>query len=245
MLRPLFVALQLLTRLPTPHLHDITAQETGRSVLFYPAAGLIIGGLLVLLDQLLLNGSPTLTAALLLAAWVLLNGALHLDGLGDSADAWLGGHGNRERTLEIMKDPRSGPAAVVCIALVLLVKFAALQEITAASHWPALLLIPILGRTLLVLLFLTTPYVRPGGMGEMLAQHLPRRWAWGVVILIGGVMLATADIALIGSLAAGLAIFAGLRRLMLQRIGGTTGDTAGAVVELSEAGMLVAIALLL
>lgn len=245
MLRPLFVALQLLTRLPTPHLHDITAQETGRSVLFYPVAGIIIGGLLVLLNQLLLNASSTLTAALLLATWVLLTGALHLDGLGDSADAWLGGHGNRERTLEIMKDPRSGPAAVACITLVLLLKFAALQDLTSAPYWPALLLIPIMSRTLLVLLFLTTPYVRSGGMGAILAQHLPKRWAWGVIILIGGLMLATAEIALIGSLLTGLAIFAGIRRLMHQRIGGTTGDTAGALVELSEAGMLVAIALLL
>ncbi|MEW5755988.1 MAG: adenosylcobinamide-GDP ribazoletransferase [Pseudomonadota bacterium] len=245
MLRPLFVALQLLTRLPTPRLHDITARETGWSVLFYPVAGLIIGGFLILLNQLLLSASPGLTAALLLASWVLITGALHLDGLGDSADAWLGGHGNRERTLEIMKDPRSGPAAVVAIALVLLLKFAALQDITSVSHWLVLLLIPVLSRTLLVLLFLTTPYVRAGGMGEILAQHLPRRRAWAIVVLFGGLTLLTLDITLIGSLIVGTLLFIGIRRMMIRHIGGTTGDTAGALVELTETGMLVAVALLL
>jgi adenosylcobinamide-GDP ribazoletransferase len=54
-------------------------------------------------------------AALLLAVWVLLTGGLHLDGLADTADAWIGGQGDRDRTLAIMKDPRSGPIAIVAI----------------------------------------------------------------------------------------------------------------------------------
>jgi adenosylcobinamide-GDP ribazoletransferase len=61
---------------------------------------------------------PGVAAALVLILWVWSTGALHLDGLADSADAWVGGLASRERTLEIMKDPRSGPAAVTAIGLV-------------------------------------------------------------------------------------------------------------------------------
>ncbi|MDV7392814.1 adenosylcobinamide-GDP ribazoletransferase, partial [Arthrospira platensis SPKY1] len=66
--------------------------------------------------------------------------------------------GDRERTLEIMKDPRSGPAAIVAIVLVLLAKFAALQALLAGGEalYP-LLLAPVLGRTVVVLLLLATP----------------------------------------------------------------------------------------
>jgi adenosylcobinamide-GDP ribazoletransferase len=74
-----------------------------------------------------------LHAALLLTVWVLLSGGLHLDGLADSADAWLGGFGDRERTLTIMKDPRSGPIAVVVLVLVLLLKFCALAGVDRAA----------------------------------------------------------------------------------------------------------------
>ncbi|PWQ89005.1 adenosylcobinamide-GDP ribazoletransferase, partial [Enterococcus faecium] len=87
----------------------------------------LLFGLLLWLASHLLQGTPSpLHAALLLTLWVLLSGALHLDGLADSADAWLGGFGDRERTLRIMKDPRSGPIAVVTLVLVLLLKFCAL-----------------------------------------------------------------------------------------------------------------------
>jgi hypothetical protein len=109
-------------------------------------------------------------AALVLAVWVLLTGGLHLDGLADTADAWIGGQGDRDRTLAIMKDPRSGPMAVVIIVLVLLSKFAALQVLLAGDARTVLLLTPMLGRTVIVLLLITTPYVRPEGLGAAYAR---------------------------------------------------------------------------
>ena len=91
-------------------------------------------------------GAPLLLhAALLLTAWVLLSGGLHLDGLADSADAWLGGFGDRERTLTIMKDPRSGPIAVVTLGLVLLLKFTALVALIEQHNGAALILAPLIG----------------------------------------------------------------------------------------------------
>ena len=70
---------------------------------------------------------------MLLAVWVLLTGALHLDGVADCADAWVGGFGDREKTFQILKDPRSGPIAVVVLVLVLLVKWAALEVLLGSE----------------------------------------------------------------------------------------------------------------
>lgn len=240
---PLLIALQFLTRLPVRLPGMPEPQQIGRSLLFYPLVGLLLGLALLALEWLLGDTSTLLEAALLLAAWVALSGGLHLDGLADTADAWVGGYGDRERTLAIMKDPRSGPIAVVVLVLVLLLKFAALVALLEQGPIAALLLAPWLARALLPLLFMTTPYVRAGGLGQALAEHLPRRelpWVLGAHALLGLVFGWVALVALV----AALALFAGWRRGLLQRLGGTTGDTAGALVELAEVAVLVALALL-
>lgn len=234
-------ALQFLTRLPVPAMAAVEERDAGRSLLWYPLVGLIIGLALAALGWMLAGVPPLLRAALVLAAWVAITGALHLDGLGDSADAWMGGLGSRERTLAIMKDPYCGPGAVVVLVMVLLIKFAALAGILAAGDW-TLLLAPVLGRVALPLLFLTTPYVRPGGLGSALARHLPRR-AGMVVVLASVLCVAAAGKSGVVSLMGAAAMFLILRAVMLRRIHGTTGDTAGAMVELIEASVLVAVAI--
>lgn len=242
MARALWVALQFLTRLPLPKMAVIEDRERGHSLLWYPIVGLLIGGLLVLLAWVLIDIPSFPSAALLLAAWVAITGALHLDGLADSADAWMGGLGSRERSLAIMQDPHCGTGAVVVLVLVLLIKFATLESLLAAGDLGMLWVAPVLGRVAVPLLFLTTPYVRPGGLGDALAKHIPRRAAW-VVVVITAVIVAAQGKA--GVLAIGIAAltFYLLRAMMLRRIQGTTGDTAGAMVELVEMAALVAIAL--
>lgn len=242
LLRPLWVALQLLTRLPTPDPGAPEPPTLARSVLCYPLVGALIGAGVAVTGWALAPHLAALPlAAVLLTEWVLLTGALHLDGLADSADGWLGGFGNRERTLEIMRDPRSGSAAVVIVGLVLLLKFAALSELVGSGHWLELLTIPLLARTLLPLLFLTTPAARTDGMVAGLLAALPRRTAWAGVLAVGlgTLLLWPQALKLIG---AGLVCGWLLRRMMLQRIGGLTGDTAGALVEISEAAMLLVLA---
>ena len=236
-------ALQFLTRLPVPAMTAVDERDAGRSLLWYPLVGLIIGLALAALGWMLAGAPPLLRAALVLAAWVAITGALHLDGLGDSADAWMGGLGSRERTLAIMKDPYCGPGAVVVLVMVLLIKFAALAGILVAGDWTLLLLAPVLGRVALPLLFLTTPYVRPGGLGSALARHLPRRAGMAVVLAsVLGVAVAMGKSGVV-SLAGAAAMFLVLRAVMLRRIHGTTGDTAGAMVELIEASVLVSVAI--
>ncbi|MDF0729973.1 adenosylcobinamide-GDP ribazoletransferase [Pseudomonas entomophila] len=238
---PFWIALQFLSSLPVRLPGMPEPRQMGRSLLYYPVVGVLFGLLLWLASSLLHGTAAPLLAALLLTLWVLLSGALHLDGLADSADAWLGGFGDRERTLQIMKDPRSGPIAVVTLALVLLLKFCALWVLVERGVGVELLLAPVLGRAALLGLFLGTPYVRAGGLGAALAEHLPRRAAGGVLLVTLGACLWIGG-ALVLVLA--LLVFFGLRRLMCKRLGGTTGDTAGALLELLEMTVVVGLALL-
>ena len=240
---PLWIALQFLSSLPIRLPGMPEPQQLGRSLLFYPLVGLLFGVILWAFNLALAGAPLLLHAALLLTAWVLLSGALHLDGLADSADAWLGGFGDRERTLTIMKDPRSGPIAVVTLVLVLLLKFCALLALIEQGHAVMLIIVPLLGRAALLGLFLTTPYVRAGGLGQALADHLPRRAGWWVLGASALACLLIAGVKVIVALVVAFGVFVWLRRVMIRRLGGTTGDTAGALLELLEMAVLVGVVL--
>lgn len=241
-MKAFLLALQFLTCLPVSLKSGPNPADWGRSALAYPVIGLLIGLLLAGLQQLVGHADPLLQAALLTAAWALITGGLHLDGLADSADAWVGGHGDRERTMAIMKDPRSGPAAVSTVVLTLLLKFAALVALVKAGSWTTLLLVPVLGRSVLVVLLLTTAYVRPGGMGSAISAHLPRVAAALVLLLVAAGALFVGQAGVL-ALAVAVAAWLILRWMMMRRLGGMTGDTLGAAVELTEAAVLVALAL--
>lgn len=240
---PFWIALQFLSSLPITLPGMPKPQELGRSLLFYPLVGALFGGVLWGVSALLAGTPLMLHAALLLTVWVMLSGGLHLDGLADSADAWLGGFGDRERTLTIMKDPRSGPIAVVTLVLVLLLKFCALLALVEQQQAMALLIVPLIGRSALLGVFLTTPYVRAGGLGQALADHLPRKAGWWVLVLSAAVCVALAGYAGLWALMLAILGFVWLRRVMMRRLAGTTGDTAGALLELLEVLMLVGLAL--
>ncbi len=238
-MKPLFLALQFLTRLPVPAQPAPEARDWGRAVLFFPFAGLLLGALLAGIQFLLGGTAPLLQGALLTAAWVALTGGLHLDGLADCADAWVGGHGDRQKTLAIMKDPASGPMGVAAVVVALLLKFAALTSLVASGALCALLLAPLLGRGLLPALLLAAPYARPGGLGEAMAQALPRQAAAVLVLAVAAAALALGEWR---AVLAGGAVFVLLRRAALARLGGVTGDVLGAAVELGEMAVLVALA---
>lgn len=234
---PFRLALQFLTRLPVPDLGNPSPEALGYSVVYYPLVGLLLGTILVGLAVLLPGVGPALRAALVLSAWVWLTGGLHLDGLGDSADAWVGGHGDRERSLAILKDPYSGPIAVAAIALVLLLKFAAVTESIGADSLVSLWLAPAFARGLVPAFLLTTPYVRDRGLVSPLLENLPRRAALVAVVFTSlGLLIALGLLPLL----LGMGIAWLLRAMMMQRLGGCTGDTLGASIEIAETAVLVA-----
>jgi adenosylcobinamide-GDP ribazoletransferase len=210
----------------------------GNSLLFYPVVGLFLGAALVVVSFFLSVFDSLLISALLITVWVVLTGALHLDGLADTADAWLGGHGDPDKTLSIMKDTHVGVAAVVAIVLVLIIKILALNEIRTELIF-ALLVTPVLARTSVMVLLLTTDYVRPNGIGTRMVVAMPRNIAWAVVVLVCLLsMVVLRWQAIFVLISVGLAIY--LYRIALQRrLAGTTGDTAGALIEIIEVLILL------
>ena len=238
MIGGLLAAVGFLTRVPVPPRVFDDPQAQRQSLAWYPLVGLLLGGVLAALAWALRESPPLLVAAVVLGAWVALTGALHLDGLADSADAWVGGLGDRDRTLQIMKDPRCGPVGVVAIVLTLLLKFAALASLPAGG-WPALLLAPMLARGALTLAFLGTPYVRPGGLGSALVAA-PRRAGGGALLLVVAGCLVWPGWHGVLALLAATVVFLAWRRACLRRLGGMTGDTCGALAELVEVAVLLA-----
>ena len=238
------VAMQFLTILPVVSPSLVTPDIQGRSLLWYPVIGLILGILLTLLCGLL--PSPFyLTAAVVVAFWVLLTGGLHLDGLADCADAWMGGLGDREKTLRLMKDPLCGSMGVLSIVLLLLLKTTALAALIYEGSWVWLWVIPLLSRLSLLLLFLSTPYVRPQGLGEILAQHFPKSLVRGLLLAVSFLLMLIMPFMLWALFLVVILLVFGLVRLtVLNRLQGFTGDCAGAQVELVEVALLIAAACL-
>ncbi|MBL4866205.1 MAG: adenosylcobinamide-GDP ribazoletransferase [Pseudomonadales bacterium] len=240
-MRSFWLAIQFLTRLPTPAIESPTQKEFGTAIYHYPIVGFILGFLLFTVASLLsvaVSASSTeansVLAVLTLIVWVLLTGALHIDGLADSADAWIGGYGSKTRTLKIMKDPTCGPAGVTSIILLLLVKFALIQLcFEVGLHY--LIAAPLIARASIQALLGTTRYAREEGLASAMALQMSLHKALiGITlttlfILIYFPLLYCLLTALFCSL-----VWWGMRHLMLKRIDGFTGDTAGAWIEITE-----------
>ena len=236
-LRGLILAVQFLTRIPTPQLRDFREEELSRTAVWFPLVGLIIGALLVL-PLGLLDARPWLAALLALLLWVWVTGALHLDGLGDVADALGAAHRRPERFLEVLKDPHMGVFGVVSIVMQLLTKFVLLAELAASPAWLGVLLVPAWARwatTLLWSRFL--PPLHPG-MAEQFGWHRERGavwdYAWGAVLIALSLWLAPA--LLIALLLAPLIALYWKRKL-----GGISGDCLGASTEVLESLLLLAL----
>lgn len=241
MLASFALALQFLTRIPLNFKITISERHTAQSVLFYPLVGLLIGTILILINSVLPTHSLALNAAIILTAWVLLTGGLHLDGLADCSDAWAGGLGNRERSLAIMKDPAAGPIAVIILLLLLLLKWTALLSLLQHQDiLIPLLLAPFFGRLSILLLMLSTPYIRKNGLGSTMLQHLPRQKAKLISLFSLVVIFWLTNIY---TLLAVLTLIACIRFLALQRLQGVTGDVYGASVEMVEAMVLISLVL--
>jgi adenosylcobinamide-GDP ribazoletransferase len=206
----------------------------GRSFAFYPVVGLVIGLILFVITlsaQRLF--SPDVTAFFILIGWVILTGGLHLDGFGDSCDG-LFATVEPDRRLEIMKDSRVGSWAVVGLALLLLGKWVALQNVKPVM----LILPPVVGRWAMVIAVYAFPYARATGVGAYFRTGFGR---WQAIIasvvttvIVIGASIA-ADLRAILILPLVVLIVWGAGRWAASRLGGgLTGDVYGALCELVE-----------
>jgi adenosylcobinamide-GDP ribazoletransferase len=217
----------------------------GRSTGYFPLAGALLGGVLALLNWGLMQlWPPTVSAALVLAAWVAATGALHLDGFLDTCDGIFGGH-TPESRLEIMRDERVGAYALAGGVLLLLLKYAALS--TTPNRTLALLLAPTLARWAITAAIVLYPYARAKGLGRAMADHAGRTQ----LATATGIALATAWLASAWfgrawwGFAAGVLVALATwltARYTLRRLPGLTGDIYGAICELAEVLVLVLIA---
>jgi cobalamin 5'-phosphate synthase/cobalamin synthase len=255
-MHPLGAAFQLLSRFPVPVQIPFDNKVLRRSVVCYPLVGLAIG--LVLAGAcwgLSLLLPPVPAAALVTGLWVALTGGFHLDGLMDTADGILS-HRSREEMLAIMKDSRVGAMGAAACVLQLLLKFALLEGLleSGGQTWAGLLpAVAIWSRWTMAAAVAWWPYARAGGgMGALLSGFGGRQLAICTVLAAGlsagaGALggehhLASAMLAFSLSLPAlGFSVL--LARRLAAKLGGLTGDTYGAINELTETFLLLVILL--
>lgn len=236
---PFLIAVQFMTTIPIKLPYLPSREQNALSMLFYPVIGLMIGGVLWLVASYVQLPMMLLSCAVMVV-WVWLTGGLHLDGLADTADAWVGGFGDRQRTLTIMKDPNTGAMGVMAIVLCLALKWAAVYCLLELDAVLALLFVPMLGRMSALALFATTPYVRQHGLGSAL-QDVPKYLLWLVMLSFGAAVFALSWQIAVAMIGVWAVMLAWLRWRFVGRIGGITGDTVGASIEVVEVAMLVAV----
>jgi adenosylcobinamide-GDP ribazoletransferase len=232
-------ALTFLTIVPVLTKRPLDEADFGRATAFYPLVGAIIGVLHALLFVVVDSIWSTFTAnVLIVAVWAILTGGLHLDGLSDAADGFLGGK-NSEQKLAIMKDSRIGAYGVIAISLAILFKVALLGEIDGMRLMGVLILAPTLGRWSMVLLIQLYPTTSTSVMGQLVKQHsgwLELIVATGTALLAAVLLFRIWGLVILLFLAAIVAILGGL---VMRRLNGLTGDIYGATCELSEIFILL------
>jgi adenosylcobinamide-GDP ribazoletransferase len=237
MMKAFCAALGFLTIVPVPTGWAGDEKDLCRSVWFFPAVGILIGAAAGAWAVAATAIFPPLLAAVTVVLFlVLASGGLHLDGLADATDGLMSAR-PRERALEIMRDSRIGTMGVLGVTGCLLLKVSALAGV-APRLWPAMVfLVPLAGRFAILAMMSLLEYARgEHGLGTAFIKDTAAiRWS----ALIGLVLFLAASVILLGTsgvvgvfltLACALAFC----RYVKRRIGGYTGDTLGAICELSE-----------
>ncbi len=251
MLRGLILLIQFFTRIPLPFQVEYDDKLYARNIFLIPLVGFILGFPLygIYYFVALQGGNPFLAAVLIVTTEIVLTGALHIDGLADSADGFFS-YRNREEMLEIMKDSRIGTNGTLAIFIVLLLRTGLLFSLCPNTAGIFILLMPLFSRLTIPWLAGISQYARKEGMGQSLvdttgffqivmATTVSALVAGGVLYYRGGNLLH------IPILIATMVLFTILlSQYSRSKIGGVTGDVIGAGVELSEIFYLAAILLL-
>jgi adenosylcobinamide-GDP ribazoletransferase len=234
-----FTALRFLTVLPVPLGREAASERVGRSMVYFPFIGLLLGLLLAGLDWALERVLPlSVSSGILLVVLVLVTGATHLDGFIDTCDGMVAGKTPQHRW-EIMRDSRVGAFGVVGACCLLLLMYVSLANLPESSRTWALVLMPVLGLWAVVCAIWAFPYARPEGLGRAFKDQATW-WMVGVATVVAlAVSVATLRLT-------GLAVMfgVGLVTLLLcvifkRELAGLTGDTYGAVIVMGELTSLI------
>ena len=205
-------------------------------------AGLIIGGILAGLNWLLNLILPaSVTNVLLIAALVIITGAMHLDGLSDTCDG-IAGHKTVKERWQAMHDSRAGAFGVVGVVLILLVQYVCLNSVPQDKIIPILLFMPVVSRWAMVYAIFAYPYARPAGLGK--AYKEATKWPHIIIATIITLAIAGALFPLFN--VTGFLVIGGILILttvfafyLKYKFAGLTGDTYGAVNEVAEIMALI------
>lgn len=252
-MKGLILLFRFMTRLPIGLDPKFDSDELGKGMRFFPVVGMVIGLILFLAFCLLgrIIYSPMVMAVILIIIEVVLTGGLHLDGLADTFDG-IFSYRSKQKMLDIMKDSRLGTNGGLVLILYFFLKVALLVE--GSSEFPAVmpimvLISPVIARLNSVVNCGAAPYARATGMGKTFVDHTDGVAVGIATILtaafVGGatylfelpytILIIIPIVMILGYLFA---------KLMTRKIGGITGDTLGAVVEISEIIVLLGIYIL-
>ena len=239
-MRTFLAALGLLTRIPVPAAPD--AETAGKATGWFPVVGALIGALYAALAWLATPRVPSaVIAVFLVIAEALITGALHMDGLADTADGFGGGK-SREDTLRIMRDPAIGSYGATALVLFMAFKIAALTALLDRhAALPYLVLMPVLGRWTAAPLAYFLPYARPSKSAPQFVGLRELLWSTMLTAAITTAVSPSHGFICWAAVAALATLFGAFCR---RKIGGITGDTLGAAIEIAECLVLVAALLL-
>ncbi|MDO8879894.1 MAG: adenosylcobinamide-GDP ribazoletransferase [Coriobacteriia bacterium] len=238
----MLTAVRLLTVVP------IGRREGEHPARYFPLVGWLFGALAagiasgaVALDSADGLGA-LLTAAVIVTAWALLSGFLHLDGLADSADG-IGVRGDAGRRLEVMRDSSIGAFGVVAVVLALVLQVAAIAMIVESRSWWALAAAPVLGRFSAAAALV---WRQPASSVGLAARYAERPVAVTVLVMLvplAALLVVPPDIGRTAVVAAGVVFALVAPGPFVRRLGGITGDVLGATIVLTETAVLVACAI--
>ncbi|WP_299283035.1 adenosylcobinamide-GDP ribazoletransferase [uncultured Tateyamaria sp.] len=229
------VALVLLTRLPLPHLPDHVFGHGASAVWAYPLVGAILGLIVSALAAILsvFGLPPAIIAGLSLAALVILTGAMHEDGLADSADGLWGGF-DPARRLEIMKDSRIGAYGVLALILGMGLRWLGFAEVT----WTGLITALVVSRAMMPVLMHALPHAREDGLARSVGAPDMLSVGIGVGLAALCALICAGGAGLVALIIAALvtALIGGIAKA---KLGGQTGDILGATQVITEIAVLL------
>jgi adenosylcobinamide-GDP ribazoletransferase len=234
-------ALAFLTSLPVGRLAAFDAAEVAHSAGWFPLIGVLLGAIYSLAAALLKISLPLeVVAVLLVILDALATGALHYDGLADTADGFGGGK-SPEDILRIMRDHAIGSYGGMALATLVALKVTAYAVLLSRSNWiAALILTPALGRWSILLLTAKLPYARLSASAIKGMGKRSLLWGTGVVLVaMIAAMMATTSVRAWIAMAAVAAVTAAFGFYCRRRIAGITGDTLGANLQLCESAALL------
>jgi adenosylcobinamide-GDP ribazoletransferase len=240
----LLAAFQFLTILPVKR--NFTAEQLGRSSVWFPIVGLAIGLILAAFSWVFRVFPDAVANVLLIVLMVILSGGIHLDGVADTMDG-IAGHRTTEQRLAIMRDSRIGGFGAIGLVLVLLVQYVALNGVAGFTDRlmiASLILAPVISRWAMVYAIFAYPYARPTGLGRVYKDAV----TWQCCLLATLITLAVSVI-LLGPcgliVTAGVWVITSLIAIYIKhQLNGLTGDTYGAINEAATAAVFLLVTLM-